>query len=183
MFSIFLVGVFFVVDIKIPLSCSVLQNGTYLYADRTYCIEGDHPFIGNSVVIQLPRHLLTPIYLHFTEKRRVIRLLSDVNNNNEFSDWTPDEIEIYAPGSNYTGNVNHLTKSVWKKLDQGEWKLQPGGPKFSSPILVEGTTDVEAYTVRFFNKIVGPPSRNKKKLFGAFTFVIIFNFFVYAFYT
>lgn len=182
-FSLLLVVIFFLINFKVPLTISILEKATLLYSDRMYCIEGHHPLIGNSVVVQIPRHLRTPVYLHLPEKVRVVRLLSEVNTNREFSDWLPDTVRISAPGSNFPGNLNNLTQSVSKVLEKGRWKIPPGGPKFSAPILIECTMEVEAYTVRFFNKLVGSPSRNKKKLLGAFLFIVLFNmvaFFIYS---
>lgn len=181
--SVLIVMVYFSINFKVPLTTLDLVEATQLYSDRPYCIKGEHPLVGAAVVIKIPRHLPTPIYLHLPKKSRVVRLLSDVNPNLEFKDWLPDTISISAPGSNYPGNLNNLTRSVSKVLDQGDWKIPPGGPKFSAPILIEGSTEVKAYTVKFFNKLVGAPSRNKKKLLGAFLFIVFFNvlaFFLYS---
>ncbi len=152
-----------------------------LYTDRPYHIEGKHRLVSQSFVVPIPRHLKTPIYLMLTKNTTVYRLLSDVNPNTEFMGWNIDVEPIYAPGSNYVGNPNRLTSTVSHEFGPGKLKIPAGGPRFAAPILVTTDGDITAHTVRFFNKIIGSPISNKKKLLSAFLFVIVVNLIAHAF--
>ncbi len=173
--SVVVVVVFFWIDFKVPLSVSPLKDGTDLYSDRPYRIQGRHRLIGKAVVVPPERHHRTLIYVTVTAPATVYRLLSDVNCNNEFSEWRNDSDPVYAPGSDYVGNKNHLTRAVAHDFEAGTWTLAPGGPRFASPIIVESGGEVTAHTSRFFNKITPPLRQNKKKLLAALLFIAVSN--------
>ena len=173
--SITAVVVFFWIDFKIPLSVIPLDNSTELYSDRPYRIQGEHRLIGKAMVVPIERHHRTRIYLTASSPVTIYRLLSEVNPNLEFSGWRNGSEPVYAPGSDYVGNKNHLTRMVAHEFEAGTSMLLPGGPRFSAPIVVETDGDVSAYTLRFFNKIIPPLRQNKKKLLAAFGFILVFN--------
>ena len=173
--SLAVVAAFFSCNFKVPLTVKPLTPNRALYSDRPYQIQGDHHLIDHAFVIVIPRHVRTPIFVSTNEESTLFRLLSDVNANDEFADWHDDPHSIYAPGSDYEGNENHLTRAVFRACPAGSYKLPPGGPRFAAPVLIKTDGDVTAHTVQFFNKIIGPPSHNKKKLLAATIFVVLAN--------
>ena len=173
--SVVAVVVFFWIDLKVPLSVLPLEDATRLYSDRPYQIQGTHRLIGKAVVVPIERHQRTRVYVTITKPATVYRLLSDVNSNEDFDRWRKDSDAVYAPGSDYVGNKNHLTRAVARDIEPGTWPLRPGGPRFAAPIIVESSGDVSAHTVRFFNKIILPLRQNKKKLLAALLFIVAAN--------
>lgn len=173
--SVVVVVVFFWIDFKVPLSVSPLEDGADLYSDRPYRIQGTHRLIGKAVVVPIERHHRTRVYVSVTARATVYRLLSDVNSNKEFTVWRNDSEPVYAPGSDYVGNKNNLTRAVAHDFEAGTWKLAPGGPTFASPIIVESGGEVTAHTTRFFNKIIPPLRQNKRKLLAALLFIAVSN--------
>ena len=173
--SVVAVVVFFWIEFKVPLSVVPLEDGTDLYSDRPYQIQGTHRLIGKAVVVPIERHHRTRVYVTFTKPATVYRLLSDVNFNEDFDRWREDSDAVYAPGSDYVGNKNHLTRAVARDFEPGTWPLRPGRPRFAAPIIVESAGDVSAHNVRFFNKIILPLRQNKKKLLAALLMIVAAN--------
>ena len=137
--------------------------------------------VSKAVVVRVSRHMKTPIYLKLVRRATVYRLLSNANPNTEFASWSLDGDPMFAPGSDYPGNQNHLTYAVSREFGPGEWRLPAGGPRFAAPILIPKDSGVTAYTVRFFNKILGSPANNKKKLVAALIFVVAVNAMTYVY--
>lgn len=164
---------FFAIDFKVMLETKPLLLNETVYADRPYILEGDLTGLSLARLVLISRHHKAPVTLTMTAPAQIVRLLSEVNPNTEFSDWTPMPVSAYVLGSNFEGNKNHLTFAVSKQFAAGEIVLAPGGPRLSAPVIVLSEGALSAHTVRTFNKILGPLRDNDKKLLGAFFTLVL----------
>ena len=166
-----LVGAAISLDLPMTLPVAPYQDGvTALYLDRPYANTVSNPTLTGQRVVRLPRHLRFGVELELAGQARVIRLLSDENENAAFADWERDDaLRVAVPGRSCT-----LTRAVVRSFGPGTARLPAGGPVAAAPILVAGEGEVRARTTHSWNKLTPSPDgnpvdfvmRNKRKLSG-----------------
>ncbi len=144
------------------------DGGTPLYLDRAYVNRQPSAALDGLRVVRIPRHLRFDVVLEIDAPARVVRLLTEKNDNAVFSGWDPlPELALRVEGHSCV-----FTRAVDRQLAAGTHRLAPGGPVAASPILVAGDAKVRAGTLRSWNKLTpgaGPLDfvlRNKRKLAG-----------------
>ena len=158
-------------DFPMTLPVDPYQDGvTALYLDRPYANAASNPALAGQRVVRLPRHQRFDVELQLSAPARVIRLLSDENENAPFADWERDDaLRIDVPGRSCA-----LTRAVARSFGAGTIRLPPGGPVAASPMLVASDGEVVARTTSTWNKLESAPDgnpvglvmRNKRKLLG-----------------
>lgn len=155
-------------DFPLALPVEPYADGvTPVYRDRPYANSAPDPALAGQRIVRLPRHLRFEVELELAEPLRVLRLLSDENDNAPFADWEPLDARVYVDGRSCV-----LTRAVAKRLGPGVQRLPPGGPVAAAPLLVAGEGEIRARTTSAWNKLTpgaGPLDfalRNKKKLAG-----------------
>jgi hypothetical protein len=111
-------------------------SGTPVYINRSYCDTIGDPRLDNTYIIQIPRHINTPIEIELYRKVKIYRLLTNSNDNNIFNDWTPTNIKVDVRG--YTCV---FTTVISKTFPPGKISLDPGGPTAASPIIIQVLSD------------------------------------------
>ena len=178
-----LVGAAVSIDLPMELPVAPYQDGvTALYLDRPYANSVSNPALAGQRVVRVPRHLGFDIELELSGQAKVIRLLSDENDNSAFAAWErTDALQIAVPGRSCT-----LTRAVVRSFGPGTTRLAAGGPIAAAPILVESEGEVRARTTHSWNKLTPAPDgnpvefvmRNKRKLsglalaYGAYAFLL-----------
>ena len=151
------------------LAVEPYQDGaTPVYLDRPYVNTAPAAALAGQRIVRLPRHLLFDVELELSGPARVMRLLSDANDNTRFADWEP----LAALRVNVPGRSCVLTRAVVKGLAPGRHRLAPGGPIATAPLLVASDGEIRARSRTNWNKLT-PASdpqefvtRNGSKLAG-----------------
>jgi hypothetical protein len=153
-------------DLPRGLPVEPYQDGvTPVFRDRDYVNESPDPALTGLRIVRVPRHLRFPVELELAEPARVLRLLSDENDNGPFADWEPVPALVNVPGRSCV-----LTRAVAKDLPPGVHALAPGGPVAAAPLLVAGGGAVRATTTHAWNQLTPGESpldlvlRNERKL-------------------
>jgi len=107
-------------------------NGDPLFENRPYTDEIKDARLDATFLIQMPRHYRDTINIHLNRKVIIYRLVSDANNNDFLNEWETSDIQVHVKGS----SCSH-TEVVSKMFEPGKYKLPPGGPTASSPILIQ----------------------------------------------
>jgi hypothetical protein len=156
----------FSLDFPLRLPVEPYQDGiTAVYLDRPYRNETPDPALAGLRIVRLPRHLRFAVALELSEPARVLRLLSDENDNAPFAGWEAVPALVHVPGRSAV-----LTRAVAKDLPPGVHSVPPGGPVAAAPLLVAGGGEIAATTTSAWNKLTpgnGPLERvlrNKRKL-------------------
>ena len=160
---------FLSLDLPLALPVEPYADGTTpVYLDRPYVNEEPARALAGLRIVRVPRHLYFPLELELAAPARVLRLLSDENDNTPFGGWEPVAgLRVNVPGRSCV-----LTHAVAKELPAGRHALLPGGPVAAAPLLVASAGAVHARTTRAWNKLqpgAGPVElvlRNKTKLGG-----------------
>jgi hypothetical protein len=111
-------------------------SGMPLFSNRPYHDSIGSKELENSYVIQIPRHFKGNLKIEINDEVLVYRILSDKNDNSLFSNWETTNIKIKVKGD----SGNH-TEVVKKKFNPGVVKLNSGGPKTSSPIIIKSISN------------------------------------------
>jgi hypothetical protein len=106
--------------------------GVPLFSDRNYYDAVGDTILELTYVLQIPRHLKSPIEIEIIRPVKVYRLLTEENDNSIFNDWDFLKINVHVGGRSCT-----FTKVVSKYFSPGKIILDSGGPKAASPILIE----------------------------------------------
>ncbi len=156
------------VDLPRGLPVEPYQDGvTPVFRDRAYVNESPDPGLDGLRIVRIPRHLRFPIELELAEPARVLRFLSDENDNAPFADWEPLPALVNVPGRSCV-----LTRAVAKEFPPGVHALAPGGPVAAAPLLLAGGGAVRATTTHTWNKLAPGQGvldrvlRNERKLAG-----------------
>jgi hypothetical protein len=120
--------------------------GKPLFSDRNYYDAIGDTLLESTYVIQIPRHLKSPIEIEVIRPVEIYRLLTDKNDNSIFNEWDLLKINVHVAGRSCT-----FTNVVSKFFSPGKIILDSGGPKASSPILIK---DVSHTPVIFPIKIL-----------------------------
>jgi hypothetical protein len=158
-------------DFPMKLPVDPYQDGvTSLYLDRPYANTVSNPALTGQRVVRLPRHLRFDVELELSARAKVIRLLSDENENAAFADWERDDaLRVAVPGRSCS-----LTRAVVRSFGPGTARLPAGGPVAAAPILVASDGEIVARSTGSWNKLTPAPDgnpvdfvmRNKRKLSG-----------------
>jgi hypothetical protein len=153
-------------DFPLALPVEPYADGeTPVYLDRPYLNAAPAPALAGQRIVRLPRHLRFEVELELPAPARVMRLLSEENDNAPFAGWEPLDARIRVDGRSCV-----LTRAVAKRLAAGVHRLPPGGPVAAAPLLVAGEGEIRARTTSAWNKLTpgaGPldfAMRNKRKL-------------------
>jgi hypothetical protein len=137
-----------------------------VYIGRAYRNDPPEPALAGYRVVPVPRHLRYDVVLELSQPGRVLRLLSEKNDNAVFDGWE----RMDALRVNVFGRTCVLTRAVGKDFAPGVHHLAPGGPVAAAPVLVASAGEVRARTTSTWNKLT--PARdpvrfvmsNKRKL-------------------
>ena len=121
-------------------------KGTRLFSDRNYNdLVGDST-LESTYVLQIPRHLKSPIEIEILRPVKIYRLLTEENNNSVFKGWELTSIKVNVQGRSCT-----FTDVVSKSFKPGKIIMPCGGPKAASPIIIR---DLSQSPVNFPVKIM-----------------------------
>lgn len=153
-------------DWERALSVEPYRDGeTPLFADRPYVNRAPTAALDGLRVVRLPRHLRFDVVLELAAPARVLRLVSEENDDAVFAGWAAQDLALHVEGHSC-----QFTGAVARTLPAGRHRLPPGGPVAAAPLLVESRGAVAATTTHGWNKLTpgaGPLElvlRNERKL-------------------
>jgi len=114
---------------------SPYTSGTPLFSDRAYNDTIGERGLDSTYVLQIPRHLKTPIEIEVHRPVIIYRLLTEKNDNSVFAEWELTDMKVMVEGRSCTYNT-----VVSKYFESGKLRLLSGGPTAASPIIIKDLT-------------------------------------------